>query len=38
MLYVKKGGHRLFEHDEETAKTVSTMLLDLEARNECKKV
>jgi len=30
MLYVKKGGHRLFEHDEETAKTVSTMLLDLE--------
>jgi sulfopropanediol 3-dehydrogenase len=27
---IKKGGHRLFEHDAETAATVSRMLLDLE--------
>jgi sulfopropanediol 3-dehydrogenase len=31
MKVAKKGGHRLFESDPETAKTVSEMLLDLEA-------
>jgi len=30
MKIVKAGGHRLFEHDSETASVVSTMLLDLE--------
>lgn len=30
MKVIKAGGHRLFEHDGETAKTVSAMLLDLE--------
>lgn len=30
MVVVKQGGHRLFEHDEETARLVSRMLLDLE--------
>src|SRR5258707_7563536 len=30
MKTVKAGGHRLFEHDAETAKVVSQMLLDLE--------
>ncbi|MCL1854740.1 MAG: histidinol dehydrogenase, partial [Clostridia bacterium] len=30
MKIVKDGGHRLFERDPETAKTVSEMLLDLE--------
>jgi len=30
MTIFKQGGHRLFEHDPETAKTVSDMLLDLE--------
>ena len=30
MKIVKPGGHRLFEHDVETADTVSRMLLDLE--------
>ncbi|WP_320122016.1 histidinol dehydrogenase [uncultured Sphaerochaeta sp.] len=30
MLVIKEGGHRLFEHDEETARVVSEMLLDLE--------
>ena len=30
MKIIKKGGHRLFEQDEETAKVVSDMLKDLE--------
>lgn len=30
MKVIKAGGHRLFEHDGETATTVSAMLLDLE--------
>lgn len=30
MKIIKSGGHRLFEHDTETASTVSNMLLDLE--------
>jgi sulfopropanediol 3-dehydrogenase len=30
MKVIKAGGHRLFEHDVETAATVSAMLLDLE--------
>ncbi len=30
MKVIKAGGHRLFEHDVETAATVSGMLLDLE--------
>lgn len=30
MKIVKSGGHRLFEHDAETAATVSRMLIDLE--------
>ena len=30
MFIIKDGGHRLFEHDEETATIVGTMLLDLE--------
>src|SRR2546430_2731485 len=30
MKIIKAGGHRLFEHDAETAATVSAMLLDLE--------
>jgi sulfopropanediol 3-dehydrogenase len=30
MIILKTGGHRLFEHDAETAQLVSTMLLDLE--------
>ena len=30
MTIYKKGGHRLFEHDPETARVVSEMLLDLE--------
>lgn len=30
MLVIKKGGHRLFEQDRETAKIVSEMLHDLE--------
>jgi sulfopropanediol 3-dehydrogenase len=30
MKVIKAGGHRLFEHDAETAATVSSMLLDLE--------
>ncbi len=30
MKVFKEGGHRLFEHDQETAKSVSEMLLDLE--------
>jgi sulfopropanediol 3-dehydrogenase len=30
MKVVKPGGHRLFEHDPETTRTVSEMLLDLE--------
>lgn len=32
MLIVKRGGHRLFEQDHETAATVSRMLLELERR------
>jgi sulfopropanediol 3-dehydrogenase len=31
MKLVKNGGHRLFEHDTDTASIVSGMLLDLEA-------
>jgi len=30
MKIIKSGGHRLFEHDTETASTVSNMLFDLE--------
>lgn len=30
MVTIKSGGHRLFEHDEQTAKIVSEMLIDLE--------
>ena len=30
MKTIKKGGHRLFESDLETAKIVAKMLLDLE--------
>lgn len=30
MKLIKQGGHRLFEHDPETARVVSQMLLDLE--------
>jgi sulfopropanediol 3-dehydrogenase len=30
MKLIKPGGHRLFEHDPETAKMVSDMLFDLE--------
>ncbi|NLA92648.1 MAG: histidinol dehydrogenase [Spirochaetales bacterium] len=30
MIVIKEGGHRVFEHDEETSKVVSAMLLDLE--------
>lgn len=30
MKTIKSGGHRLFEHDQETARVVSEMLLDLE--------
>lgn len=30
MVVIKKGGHRVFEQDYETAKIVSDMLLDLE--------
>ncbi|WP_406698760.1 histidinol dehydrogenase [Singulisphaera sp. Ch08] len=30
MKVIKNGGHRLFENDQETAKVVSEMLLDLE--------
>jgi len=32
MKVAKKGGHRLFEQDRETARVVSDMLLDLEKR------
>jgi len=32
MQIVKRGGHRLFEQDRETAATVSQMLLELERR------
>lgn len=32
MIVIKKGGHRLFEQDQETAKIVSEMLHDLETR------
>jgi sulfopropanediol 3-dehydrogenase len=32
MKLIKAGGHRLFENDPETARTVSDMLLDLERR------
>ncbi len=31
MRMYKEGGHRLFEHDAETARVVSEMLLDLES-------
>ena len=30
MKVIKNGGHRLFENDQETAKVVSEMLIDLE--------
>ncbi|HHU89053.1 MAG: histidinol dehydrogenase [Sphaerochaetaceae bacterium] len=30
MIVIKEGGHRVFEHDEETSKVVSALLLDLE--------
>ena len=30
MRMLKKGGHRLFQNDPETAKIVSEMLIDLE--------
>lgn len=30
MIVIKEGGHRVFEHDEETSRVVSAMLLDLE--------
>lgn len=30
MKVIKSGGHRLFEHDPETARVVSEMLMDLE--------
>jgi sulfopropanediol 3-dehydrogenase len=32
MKTMKHGGHRLFEQDQETARVVSEMLLDLEKR------
>ena len=32
MRMIKEGGHRLFEHDTETARIVSELLLDLESR------
>ncbi len=40
MIVIKDGGHRLFEHDEETAKIVSSMLLDLEKKRHgcCAKI